>query len=453
MKALKLAAMVALVGAMVGGAGACDSKSSDGGGKDKGDKSSESKSDKSDKDKKKKKGKKLAGDKVKVSAGDTKEAVAAGEDDNLGFREGRGAVGDEVEVPTAQLLDNKLSLAEDEGGDTAEGFGLRAKFDAATETAQTGKQGVIGVDPKDSIMVWRYNTVSASPTEVAVDVGRVFVLGGPAWQSVLLAVDGQGKPLAASQPPLALSIEGEGGETNGGHRFVLPLSQLAGYQGEVSFLLVSSVGQGVQNLVAVAHGNVSNGQLQGSLSPNVYGYLLGRKYTLQGTTQDGTQIARLLHFVLYDNARRCIAVNLVEVASKGGQEERARYGGCAQFDGQNLKFSATVMCVIQGGGEQCKKIDGEINNPLELMTDGIKWGPEYRLVPLEGGSAPQPQPQQPQPEEPQPQNDDPQPQNDDPQPQPQNDPSPQPQPAEPQPQPTPNPGGPRSYSDRKPGQE
>jgi hypothetical protein len=144
MKALELAGFAALALAIAGG---CKSEDKP----DKKDKSEKSEK-KSDKDKKdKKKGAKLTGDKVKVS-GDTKEALASGEDDNLGFREGRGAVGDEVEVPTAALLDSKLSLS-DEGGDTAEGFGLKSKFDGASETAQPGKQGIIDVDPKDGVMV------------------------------------------------------------------------------------------------------------------------------------------------------------------------------------------------------------------------------------------------------------------------------------------------------------
>lgn len=70
-----------------------------------------------------------------------------------------------------------------------------------------------------------------------------------------------------------------------------------------------------------------------------------------------------------------------------------RFGGCAKVEGDDMAFIVKVMCRVQGDQEQCKQLSGkQIKYPLQLLSDGIKWGGDYHLVPLEGGDPPAPQP-------------------------------------------------------------
>lgn len=428
---------LALIGALVGTTVGCEI---DMGSKKKSSDKKEQKADddKADK-KKKKKGKKgktkqLDGDKMALTeTASVKKLMGDAEDDELGFAPG---IDDGLSASKHSLVDTKLDLLEGDEDVSAIGAGFDSAFSSATETVEPSDRAVIGT-PGGENMVWRYVDVLFDEEQVVADVERIVLVGGSSWQTVLLAVDDKsGKLLAVSKPPVGITHSGEVSEMSRKQRFSIMASTFGSFSGPVTFAMASSTGSGIHNALAVAHGNVSGGQMQGKVRPNVYGYLSGRRYVARGTDQNGRQIATLLHFVMYLDDEDCMALQVDEIVAQGDTTQRMRIGGCATYQNGQLAYQVNAMCVVQGSQEQCKKVDKRLQQPLELFPAGMRWGTAYQLLSPEGNAAPQPQPPAPAPK-----------------PDPGggwDDPSPSPNPSpDPAPQPKGKKKGPRSYSERE----
>jgi hypothetical protein len=433
---VKLCSFLALIG-VVGGCeidlSGSKKKSSD----KKEKKADDDKSEKKKKKKKKKKSKKkLEGDKMAMTeTASVKKLLGDADDDKLGFASGTG---DAKSASSHALVDTKLDLLSGDDDVSAIGADFDAAFSSATETVEPKSNAVIGT-PGGETMVWRYVDVLFDEEQVVADVERIVLVGGSSWQTVLLAVDDKsGSLLTVSKPPVGISHSGQVSELSKKQRFSIMASRFGSFSGAVTFAMASSTGNGIQNALAVAHGNVSGGKVQGKVRPNVYGYLSGRKYVARGTDDTGRQIATQLHFVMYLSDDNCMALQVNEIISQNGNAQRIRIGGCATYQGGQLAYQINAMCLVQGSQEQCKKVSKRMQQPLELYPTGMRWGTDYQLLNVDGGTAPTPQPPAPEPAP------DPKPTDgwDDP-------PSPTPSP-DPSPDPTPQPKGKkgRSYSDR-----
>ncbi len=322
---------------------------------------------------------------------------------------------------------NKLGL---NGGVTAGTVksmfeGVQEAFGSATETVEAER--VIADGPAGGLMIWRYADTKPAEGGVLAHVGQIMIVGGGAFETALVAVSLDTKQPVAVSPPIQLSAQGKVAKTDSAHRFVIPSSALANASGNLVLALVASRGQGVHNGLPLAVAQLDNGRVA-ALSPVAEGHLSGRRFLSQGQTQDGTELATLLSFVLFDSRNECLYLEIVEVAKKGDAQEIHRIAGCAKLVEGTLKYAVNMVCkAASGGGEECKKVESSgLDAPFQIVEGGVSFdGRGYAMLPLEDDVKPAP-----------------------PAPSPQPAPQTEPAPSEPEPAPPPDDGKRRSYSDR-----